>query len=174
MLDDDWTPPLRTRMATLCPGYIFNYVQLQDDLFARLQDYSIEKKVMVLRSICNGWATSYRYHETVRLPCLFGCKLLHPVDQRKRGQRDDMVHYLGCPFLWKLVETLTGEYFCFISDRLGVGRHDGVEGIILAHHLYHFLKMGRKQEATQVTSWRQLALVHDSVLRFGRAILLEG
>ena len=46
----------------------------------------------VLKSWCNGWATSNRYHEDVRLPCLFGCN----------NCKDDMQHYLQCPHLFAL------------------------------------------------------------------------
>ena len=46
--------------------------------------------LMFVKTIVNSWSTSYRYHETVRLPCIFGCE----------GCRDDLEHYLFCDTLW--------------------------------------------------------------------------
>ena len=48
----------------------------------------------VVKSWCNGWATSNRYHGDMRLPCLFGCN----------NCSDSLPHYLPCPHLiafWK-------------------------------------------------------------------------
>ena len=46
----------------------------------------------IIKCWCNGWATSTRYHEEVRLPCLFGCA----------HKSDDLQHYLQCPHLFAL------------------------------------------------------------------------
>ena len=46
-----------------------------------------------LKTVANAWATSHRYHEQVRLGCVFGCV----------GGDDSLSHYLSCPVLWNLV-----------------------------------------------------------------------
>lgn len=46
----------------------------------------------VLKTWCNGWAASNRYHNDIRLPCVVGCS----------EQRDDMKHYLDGPHLFAL------------------------------------------------------------------------
>ena len=51
----------------------------------------------VVKTIANSWCTSYRYHETPRLTCLFGC-----------AARDDQVHYIQCTQLWQAVRAATG------------------------------------------------------------------
>ena len=51
---------------------------------------------MVLKTWGNSWATSYRFHEPVLLPCLFGC--YHGIDK--------LAHYVVCPWLFKFVSLL--------------------------------------------------------------------
>ena len=46
--------------------------------------------LMFVKTIVNSWSTSHRYHETVRLPCIFGCE----------GCQDCLEHYLSCDILW--------------------------------------------------------------------------
>ena len=45
-----------------------------------------------LKVVGGGWATSVRMHESVLLPCVFGCL----------DCRDEVCHYLTCPILWQL------------------------------------------------------------------------
>ena len=51
---------------------------------------------MVLKTWGNSWATSYRFHEPVLLPCLFGC--YHGIDK--------LAHYVVCPWLFRFVSLL--------------------------------------------------------------------
>jgi len=44
----------------------------------------------ILKTWVNSWNTSYRYHETPRLPCVFGCD----------GMKDELAHYVMCPILF--------------------------------------------------------------------------
>jgi hypothetical protein len=46
--------------------------------------------MMFIKTITNSWSTSNRYHETIRLPCIFGCE----------GAKDTLKHYLSCDILW--------------------------------------------------------------------------
>ena len=59
-----------------------------------LKESSVSVVLRVVKSWCNGWATSYRYHDDKLLPCLFGC----------RCQGDDMKHYHQCPHLFAIVK----------------------------------------------------------------------
>ena len=52
---------------------------------------------MIIRTWVNGWASSYRYHEDILWPCVFGCT--HP---EVKFNRDDLSHYLQCPHLHAL------------------------------------------------------------------------
>ena len=61
-----------------------------------LKKNSASVVIRVLKSWCNGWATSYRYQEEPRLPCIFGCY----------GCKDELAHYLQCPHLYALCKYL--------------------------------------------------------------------
>ena len=50
----------------------------------------------VLKTWVNSWATSTRFHSSVKLPCLFGCE----------GQEDRLNHYVMCPNLFFLLGQL--------------------------------------------------------------------
>jgi len=50
----------------------------------------------ILKTWANGWATSYRMHDPILLPCLFGCV----------GRPDDLCHYVQCPHLYALCKYL--------------------------------------------------------------------
>eukprot|EP00959_Pyramimonas_sp_CCMP1952_P155362 3250687-Pyramimonas_sp.AAC.1 len=47
----------------------------------------------VLKTIVGGWLTSARLHSSEIGLCRFKCA----------QRRDDMLHYLHCPVLWRLV-----------------------------------------------------------------------
>ena len=53
---------------------------------------------MFAKTIANSWSTSYRYHEPVLLPCIFGCE----------GCHDTLEHYLSCDILWTISCTALG------------------------------------------------------------------
>ena len=47
-----------------------------------------------LKAVGGGWTTSVRMHESVLLPCVFGCL----------DCRDEIRHYFTCPILWQLAK----------------------------------------------------------------------
>lgn len=47
-----------------------------------------------MRTCCNAWPTSNRFHEKIRLPALCGCDV---------AIGDDLRHYIRCRTLWKFV-----------------------------------------------------------------------
>ena len=49
-----------------------------------------------LKTLCNGWCTSYRMHEPIKLTCVFGCS----------GEKDNLQHYLLCRNLWSVVRSV--------------------------------------------------------------------
>ena len=53
-------------------------------------------RMAVLKTWTNGWTTSYRFHEDVLLPRIFGC-----------GGMDTLEHYLSCDCLWPLLLSVT-------------------------------------------------------------------
>ena len=78
-LNGDWSK-LRVDRLKLFKMHIPYPLPLAvDTLISNLHQFKLEHKLIVIRSIANGWATSSRYHEQVQLPCVFGCCHVHPV-----------------------------------------------------------------------------------------------
>jgi len=60
--------------------------------FQQLKSLRKHDAMRVIKTWVNSWATSSRYHESVRLPCLFGCP----------DGLDSQSHYAMCPILFFL------------------------------------------------------------------------
>ena len=86
------------RLSGLFQPYSLDFQNsiLLDVCFATLKKNSVSVATKVIKTWTNAWATSYRYHEGIKLPCLFGCS----------NSRDDQGHYFNCPHifaLWKFI-----------------------------------------------------------------------
>ena len=103
---------------------------------------SVTKKVpegirmSYVKSLTNAWATSSRYQEVTKLPCLFGCPC----------KRDSLKHYLRCKVLWSTIECVTG--FVVNMEQptvVRLGLHDPNLAKIylqaLAFRIYHNVKL---------------------------------
>ena len=86
----------------------------------------------VVRSWSNSWATSHRFHEHVRLPCLFGCI----------GELDSMSHYTKCPILFSIIRILRPDTSPCHATRFGLVNHSESELMSLActYTAYHNLR----------------------------------
>ena len=65
-----------------------------DGTFKAMRKIRKHEAMQVVKTWCNSWATSYRYHEDPLLPCLLGCTT----------GIDDFTHYLVCPHIWSDVQ----------------------------------------------------------------------
>ena len=83
---------------------------LLDRCWGTLKKCRVADAVKVIKTWSNGWATSYRYHEGIVLPCLFGCSSC--IDQ--------LEHYLQCPHLYALWTFLAGDVSCDPLKRWGL------------------------------------------------------
>ena len=95
------TGTIEKRLTHLFLPFELNFPNyfLLERCFDTLKKYRVSEATKVLKCWCNGWATSYRYHEDKLLPCLFGCS----------GCKGELGHYLQCPHLFALWRFLTGE-----------------------------------------------------------------
>ena len=65
-----------------------------DQIFTELSKCSTHISMIAVKTFVNGWATTRRYHEQVRLPCIFGCKCTI----------DTLEHYLTCKRIWLIAD----------------------------------------------------------------------
>ncbi len=64
----------------------------------------------VVKTWVNSWATTDRYHEAIRLPCIFGCPC-----------KDKLAHYIGCPILFYLTSQVLPQVPALPLERIGLG-----------------------------------------------------
>ena len=57
-----------------------------------LSSLPLSTPMALIRTWSNGWFTSIRMHESMALPCIFGC-----------DADDTLDHYLKCDILWTLI-----------------------------------------------------------------------
>ena len=91
------------------------------------------ESVQVLRTWSNSWSTSYRYHETHRLPCLLGCP----------NMPDCISHYSSCPLIHEYVSATFGSSLspeCL--NRLGTSARtlDALRQVACIYYAYHCVK----------------------------------
>ena len=157
------------------PGFVFNISATITRWVDSLMEKSLNNKVIVLRSLGNSWTTSYRFHEAVLLPFVFGCSLQYPKKDDATFSRDELAHYLVCKPLWRLVSDILSQDFCNLRapDRLGVGKVCKFEGIIVAHQIYHYLKLSRYQEVLSCRSFADIDKIREAAFRFGLALSVQ-
>ena len=98
--------------------------------------------MMVIKSVCNSWVTSSRYHESVLLPCIFGCNSNCP---RPKHAADDVHHYIRCPALWSVISLVMQTSNPPLPEqRLCLTVFADPRGIVLAHGIYHAIKRGKR------------------------------
>ena len=161
------------RLAILCPGYVFNTPATINRWVLSLGEKSLNIKVIVLRALVNSWTTSYRYHEALLLPCVFGCSKRYPKKVDETLTRDELAHYLVCPPLWRLVSDILEQDFSNMRppERLGVGNVCNFDGIVLAHQMYHYLKQNRYCEVVRSRTNADTERLLESAFRFGSAAM---
>ena len=149
---------------------MYLYVNVPFSTNKSTHNFPKESKIIVMRSVLNGWVTSYRYHEHIALPCVFGCKLFHPI--HPDGYKDTLTHYLQCPLLWKIVaDVLQVDIPTSAAFKLCLVPGCNPYIIIIAHKIYHFIKMGNRSRVLcmrnrqHVNELREMAFVHGRALR---------
>ena len=106
-----------------------------------------------LKTLCNGWCTSYRIHEPIKLECVFGCA----------GFRDQTQHYLVCPNLWGIVDEVFATALPpTLMQRLNVVDPSrlGSSVITALFNMYHTIKVGNRALVEQAIATRRFAAIH--------------
>ena len=99
-------------------------------------------QTMVVKTVCNSWATSHRFHEDEIRGCVFGCNLVKPQVENC-DPYDSQSHYVVCPNLWRVVGDVVGDFLD--PDpvvRLCLGRRAQPMACALGFGIYHYLKSG--------------------------------
>ena len=156
-----WLLFRRTRPLGFSQQYILSRSDV-DRAFGFAKASAYHDAIAWLKTVTNGWCTSERMHEVVKLPCIFGCN----------AALDNLKHYLECRILWSLID----EAFCGLIHPLPIGRvnyldpnTDNVILISAAFEIYHALKIGlREVVLSAIQSMR-----FGDVCRISRKLILE-
>ena len=148
---------LRKRIVTLCPGIPIDIQNASKHCIESFKQLHPSELVMCLRTLANAWTTSYRYHETPLLPCIFGCNIFRPV-LKGVYYKDDLQHYLVCKQLWKLVDMVLGlkstpspaHRLCLLAD------HPPPLALVIDHSMYHGIKQGNSVKSRGKQSLLQI------------------
>ena len=106
----------------------------------QLKGNRVADVLKVLKTWCNGWATSNRYHEAIRLPCLFGCN----------HESDVMEHYMQCHHIFWLWKFMIPSVPCNPLERWGLinSCNDNYKQVACVHAGYHAVRRHFKQCAS--------------------------
>jgi len=104
-----------------------------DDVTPTLRKLKCYEVVQVLRTWSNSWSTSYRYHESRKLPCLLGCP----------GMPDCIAHYSSCPLIHEYVSATFGQYLfpdCLNCFGTSARNPDALRQVACIYYAYHVVK----------------------------------
>jgi len=157
------------RARSLVPSRPLDIDQL-DDIRPLLVKLTVPVATYILKTWAGAWCTSARFHEEVRLPCLYGC----------RGEPDALQHYLVCPRLWRTVAVATHQR---VPDdpleRLCVRNcsRSNLRLLSVASRSYHTLKLSHRDEAMAYIAEgeiRSLAVLAKNIARASEAYVASG
>ena len=169
----DWHALVARRLHALCPGFNGNVHYALANLEPRLKLLDGTCSIAVIKTLCNSWCTSHRYHETVTHTCIFGCGSRHPAWPADIFP-DNLQHYLVCPILWMIIRDATGSSIAPSAlSRLGVTMdwHD-LRLLAVAHHIYHYLKLGSSSLGT-IVYYRDAAAVIELAFEAAKVANVE-
>ena len=105
--DCHWLPLLARRLGVLFPQVSLDAASAATCFKKMIGHASTTLKMIGIRTLCNSWVTSSRFHEAVLLPCIFGCGCLGPL-LPGNSCKDYLTHYLSCSRLWDVVAFVSG------------------------------------------------------------------
>ena len=175
MLPSDFNKLINDRCDVLCPQQVFSPPRATGSLFNHLKSVSHSSAVMVLKTVVNSWTTSYRFHESVLLKCVFGCSCLHPLPLDFHPI-DEVEHYLKCGRLWRIIDCIfpDAEIPNSVPARLGlVPGKAHLLSTVVAFKIYHFLKRGNWSLVASQASRKDVEYIHDIALRYGKFVVAD-
>ena len=136
--DRDLVNAVKDKLKISLGADTFRGIRFQEDWLPKiLQTFSNTNSYLSmcwLKAVGGGWTTSIRMHESVLLPCVFGCL----------DCRDEFRHYLVCPILWQLAKEALNlmETSFEIGHRLCLSEVNinRVRLLGYCHSLYHYIR----------------------------------
>ena len=130
---------LKRRISSIadCDIAALDHINIPDTLDC-LRGLDKFNAVCWLKTVCNGWNTSFRLHSEVLLECIFGCQ----------GCKDELQHYLSCEVLLALISE---QFSCVNLGPTPLLRLNLIDPspqkfvvITAMYNMYHTLKVGHR------------------------------
>jgi len=90
-----WTELINDKLGILVGEAYNNKIFLRSDLVEFINGFRkcpSSCQTSIFKTLINSWATTYRFNENNKLPCIFGCT----------DAKDELQHYLCCPPMWTI------------------------------------------------------------------------
>ena len=128
-------------------------------MFAVLKEMGSHIAMTAVKTWCNAWTTSTRYHDGKCTTCIFGC----------RWAPDHVAHYMSCARLWVEVEEAAGldvDVSVCEVQRLLIDAPSPLNAAALAtaFSVYHSIKNGQLEDIQRAERGES----YDKVLRATR------
>ena len=125
--------------------------------------------MIIIKTWANSWATSDRYQEDLRLPCIFGCAQFCCCEP---NSKDYLTHYLACPILWNLVDSainspvlyaapLPVQNCCFNNPS-----QDDLKRLAVAFKSYHAIRLSHPEVVRRALRSKEFESLHKLLLEY--------
>ena len=168
----NWHLHLKKRLNTLSPGTVFNGTTASANFCRHLASKAFDIKVILCRSMCNGWATSDRYHEHARHLCFFGCNFIQPKARDFSPSLDILSHYFVCPHFIRIIQLLFNYDDIYTPlELMHFSPTDRHREVYLMHYIYHHLKSEHLSLVKNVDSLSKVNRIFRICSAFGKALI---
>ncbi len=170
-IPDPWCAFFRRKIPVLGLPLDFCLQPNFPDRFKSLSSsLPLQARMAVIKSWGNSWVTTDRFHESERLPCIFGC-----------GGKDLTAHYLACDHFWTLlvgcIEPHISHLYLGVDPRYLVGIRLGLilpstfnfVLCMIAFKVYHAIKLDYRCEVNRAVEQEDF----DEVLRIAQELTLH-
>lgn len=175
LYEDDLITVISKRLGKIAPDVCVEDIDWQSlkEALGKIKGHSA---MLVIKTLLNSWSTSERYHESQRLPCLFGCQTgqtgpLPPLIG------DSLKHYLRCPNLWVAICSVCRSLPAIhTAERLGLIPVclDRLCEVAIAFHTYHALKITHLNDIKDILARHDrsaLSVVCVDVVKVARKVI---
>ena len=155
-----WAEFLNEKLGILVGETCNNKILLRTDLVVFINGFrrcpSSSQTTSIFKTLINSWATTYRYHESIKFPCIFGCT----------NSEDSLQHYLCCSPMWTLAASCASLPTVFLSlspsERLCLFNVNaqGLRLLGVVYRGYHALKLGHRDKIEQCIALNDFSAVN--------------
>ena len=136
--------------------------------------------MQVIKTWANSWSTSDRYHEELKLPCIWGCRCFFQCEE---DARDELAHYLECPIFWAFLDSCLRVplSMCFLPADVRACLHtpsrNDFKRIVVAFRSYHAIRSNHRDEVVRAVQSQEFDRMHELLIEhvctFGRELPLH-